>query len=285
MMVVLAGLAGMLLAGGVVDLAAAVAERRAAAGNGPAAGAAALGRPASRWTAALARLGRRVGVPAAPGDLAARLAAAGLTGTVRTADAMAVKAGAGVAVALAAAPVLTALPLRLTLVVLPLAAGAGFVGPDLWLARRARRRADRAGLELADVLDLLRVAVAAGLPTGRALAEVGRRHGGLVGAELRVVAHRLELGVPRADALADLRRALPLPTVGLLTAAILRADRHGAPLGPALGALALEARADRARALHEQAARAAPRIQLAIALLLVPAVLLIVAAGLVHGLA
>ncbi|MCW2985618.1 MAG: hypothetical protein JWR63_3188, partial [Conexibacter sp.] len=32
-------------------------------------------------------------------------------------------------------------------------------------------------------------------------------------------------------------------------------------------------------------ARAAPRIQLAIALLLVPAVLLVVAAGLVHGLA
>jgi len=285
MMVLLAGLAGMLLAGGVVDLAAAVAERRAAAGNGPATGAAALGRPASRWTAALARLGRRVGVPAAPGDLAARLAAAGLTGTVRTADAMAVKAGAGVAVALAAAPVLTALPLRLTLVLLPLAAGAGFVAPDRWLARRARRRADRAGLELADVLDLLRVAVAAGLPTGRALAEVGRRHGGLVGAELRVVAHRLELGVPRADALADLRRALPLPAVGVLTAAIARADRHGAPLGPALEALAREARADRARALHEQAARAAPRLPLANALLLVPAVLLIVAAGLVHGLA
>ena len=38
------------------------------------------------------------------------------------------------------------------------------------------------------------------------------------------------------------------------------------------------------RALRDQAARAAPRIQLTIALLLVPAVLLIVAAGLVHGL-
>ncbi|MFL5854689.1 MAG: type II secretion system F family protein, partial [Solirubrobacteraceae bacterium] len=84
---------------------------------------------------------------------------------------------------------------------------------------------------------------------------------------------------------ADLQRALPLPAVRVLTAAIARADRHGAPLGPALEALAREARADRARALHEQAARAAPRIQLAIALLLVPAVLLIVAAGLVHGLA
>jgi tight adherence protein C len=276
-MVFLAGAAGVLLATGLVDLAAIVVERpRRRSAHRP---------RATRWAAVLARLGRRVGVPAAPGDLSARLAAAGLGGSLRTADAMAVKAGAGVAAALGAAPVLSALPLRLTLVAMPLAAGAGFLAPDLWLARRARRRAERAGLELADILDLLRVAVAAGLPTGRALAEVGRRHGGLVAAELRAVAHRLELGLPRAEALAGLRRALPLPAIGLLTAAILRADRHGAPLRPALAALALEARSERARALHEHAARAAPRIQLAIALLLVPAVLLVVGAGLVHGLA
>jgi tight adherence protein C len=217
-------------------------------------------------------------VPTPPRDLGARLAAAGLGSTVRTADAMAVKAGAAVAAALIALPVVSAFPLRLTLILLPATAVAGFLAPDAWLIRRARRRADRAGLELADVLDLLRVCVAAGLPTGRALREVARRHGGLVAAELRVVAARMELGVPRAD------RAVPLPAIGALAAAIARADRHGAPLGPALEALATEARAERARALHERAARAAPRIQLAIALLLVPAVLLVVAAGLVHGL-
>jgi tight adherence protein C len=129
------------------------------------------------------------------------------------------------------------------------------------------------------------VAVAAGLPTGRALAEVGRHGDGLVAAELRALAERLTLGVPRAGALEELRRALPVPALATLVAAIDRADRHGASLAPALSALAEEARADRARALRDQAARAAPRIQLAIALLLVPAVLLLVAAGLVHGLA
>jgi tight adherence protein C len=268
-----------------MDVAVVVADRRAMAAARGARASGASRRAAGRWTAVLARLGRRVAVPAAPGDLDARVAAAGLAGSVRTADAMAVKAGAGVAVALGAAPVLSGLPLRLALVLLPLAAFGGFLAPDLWLARLARGRAERAGLELADVLDLLRVAVAAGLPTGRALAEVGRRHRGLVAAELRALAHRLELGVARADALADLHRALPLPAVGVLTAAIARADRHGAPLGPALEALAAEARAERARTLHEQAARAAPRIQLAIALLLVPAVLLVVAAGLVRGVA
>jgi tight adherence protein C len=284
MTVAVAALAGVLLAAGLVDLAAVVVARRATRPT-PTTSPMRGGPFAARGVTALARLGQRLGVPTPPGDLGARLAAAGLGTSVRTADAMAVKGGAGAAAALAAVPVLATLPLRLTLVALPAVAATGFLAPDLWLARRGRRRAVRAGLELADVLDLLRVAIAAGLPIGRALSEVGRRREGLVATELRMVAERLALGVSRAEALAGLQRSLPLPTIGLLTAAITRADRHGAPLAPALAALAREARADRARALHEQAARAAPRIQLAVALLLVPAVLLIVAAGLVHGLA
>jgi tight adherence protein C len=284
MTVAVAALAGVLLAAGLTDLAAIVVARRMAA---PTRTTTLMegGSRAARGVAVLAHLGRRLGVPTPPGDLGSRVAAAGLGSSVRTADAMAVKAGAGAAAALAAAPILATLPLRLAVVALPAAAAVGFLAPDLWLARRARRRAARAGLELADVLDLLRVAIAAGLPVGRALSEVGRRRGGLVATELRTVAERLALGVPRAEALVALQRSLPLPLIALLTAAIARADRHGAPLAPALTALAREARADRARALHEQAARAAPRIQLAVALLLVPAVLLVVAAGLVHGLA
>jgi tight adherence protein C len=290
---VLAAVAGALLAAGLADLVAVLAERRALArAQASAAARTEDGEPVSpratvpgRAAAALARLGRRIGVPTAPGDLDARLAAAGLAGRAQAAELMAVKAGAGAAAALAAAPVLATLPLRLTVLALPAVAAGGFLAPDSWLARRARGRARRAGLELADVLDLLRVAVAAGLPTGRALAEVGARHSGLVAGELRGLAERLELGVARADALDDVHRRLPLPTIATLCAAIARADRHGAPLAPALAALAQEARAERARALREQAARAAPRIQVAIALLLVPAVLLIVAAGLIHGLA
>jgi tight adherence protein C len=323
--VLLAATAGLLLAVGLTDLAAALAERRATGPGAPVGRAIAspttedgvtsdpsprdltvvdrtaeprptAGRSpthhhppdlsrAARTADALARLGRRIGVPAAPGDLAGRVAAAGLAGRVSAADAMAIKAGAAAAVALAAAPLLAALPPRSILILLPAVAAGGFLAPDLWLVRRARRRARRAAAELGDVLDLLRVAVAAGLPTGRALGEVGRRRGGLVASELRALAERLELGVPRADALEELKRRLPLPAVALVCAAISRTDRHGAPLAPALAALAEEARAERARALREQAARAAPRIQLAIALLLVPAVLLVVAAGLLHGFA
>jgi tight adherence protein C len=139
-------------------------------------------------------------------------------------------------------------------------------------------------LELADVLDLVRVAVAAGLPPLRALAEVGRRHGGLLAGELRTAAHEASLGVPRRAVLDALAARAPLPAVAALVTAIDRAERHGAPLDAALASLAAEARTARARAVRDRAARAAPKIQLVVALLLVPAVLLLVAAALVASL-
>ena len=134
--------------------------------------------------------------------------------------------------------------------------------------------------EQADVLDLLRVAVGAGLGTWRALAEVGRRHPGVLAAELGAAARRVGLGVPPDAALARLERRCPAAGTHALAAALRRADRLGAPPGRALAALAEDARARRARRSAEQAARAAPKIQLVVALLLVPSALLLVAAAL-----
>lgn len=234
--------------------------------------------------AVLARLGRRAGAPAAPADLRFRLAAAGSPLGLGAGDLMAVKAGAGLVAALGAVPVAASLPGRLGLVALVAGPAGAFLVPDLWLARRARRRRATMALELPDVLDLLRVAVDAGLPVVRALDEVGRRCRGVLAAELRTCAGAIGLGVPREGALLALERRCPLEAVGVLVAAIERADRHGAPLGESLAALAADARADRARAVRDRAARAAPKIQLVVALLLVPAVLLLVAAALLSAL-
>jgi len=238
----------------------------------------------ARLLAVLATLGRRLGAAAGPGDLADRVAAAGAPLGLSAADLRAVKGAAALVGGLAGVPLAATAPGRLGLVVLLAAPGAGFLAPDAWLRRRARVRAGAMAAELPDVLDLLRVAVEAGLPVGRAIGEVGRRHRGVLAAELRAAAAAVELGTPRAAALTALQRRAPLPAVGALTAAVERAERYGAPLSPALTAIAAQARADAARELAERAARAAPKIQLAVALLLVPAVLLLVAAGAVAAL-
>jgi tight adherence protein C len=270
---VLAVLAAALAAAGVVELAAAgvrtAAPRRRARG---------------RAAAALAALGRRIGVANAPADLARRLDAAGAPAGVTASEVMALKLGAVVVAALAALPLVTLAPGRLGPVLFAAAPAAAFLAPDAWLARRIQRRRAAMAAELADVLDLVHVAVGAGLSPMRALGDVGRRRGGPLAAELRAAATQAALGVARSDVLARLQRRCPVEGVAALVAAIGRAERHGAPLGPALQALAADARAQRAQRLRERAGRAAPKIQLVVALLLVPAVMLLVGAALAAAL-
>ncbi len=267
----LAALAGALAASGVVDLAAARAGARR--------------RP---WRAllvgALGRLGRRTGAPSPPQGLAARLEAAGVAGKLDVAELAAVKAGGALLALVAAVPLAATAPGRLPLFVgVGVPAGA-FLAPDVWLARRARARGRAMELELPDLLDLLRVALQAGLPVARAFAEVARRDQGLLAREWRIAAAELELGLPMGEVLGSLRRRCPAPGIPALVAALARAARHGTPLGETLSAQAGEARAGRARRIREDAARAAPKIQLVVALLLVPSVLLLVAAALVGAL-
>lgn len=228
----------------------------------------------------LTGLGRRLGVAPAPEALAMSLAAAGGPTRVTPGDVMAVKTGGALVALLAVLGPATALPGRLGPVVavgVPLGAAHA---PELWLRRRARARARAMAVEVADVLDLLRVCVEAGRAPAAAVGEVGRRHHGLLGAELRRASRELALGVPRKQVLSALAARCPLAEIGALVVALHRADRHGAPLAPALRALAADARAARARAVVEQAAKAAPKIQLVVALLLVPAVMLLVGAAL-----
>jgi tight adherence protein C len=236
-------------------------------------------------TVLLARFARRAGVRGGRRDLEVRLIAAGAPLGLTVADVVALEGAGALAGLLLALPLAAAVPGRLGIVLVLCAPAAGFLAPDVALARRARARAARAGGELADVLDLLRVAVEAGLPVGRALGEVGRRCRGLLAAEIGAAAARMQLGATRSEALATLVARCPVDGVAALAAAIERADRHGAPLAPALEALAAEARAERARRLRDAAARAAPKIQLVVALVLVPAVMLLVAAVLVQTLA
>jgi tight adherence protein C len=230
--------------------------------------------------AVLTRIGRRLGVAPAPDDLLRRLASAGAPRSLRPADVMAAKTGTALVALLGAAGPAATLPGRLAPVAILAAPLAAAQVPDLWLRRRARGRARVMTTEVADVLDLLRVCAQAGRSPGAAIAEVGRRHRGLLGGELRRAAHELALGRPREQVLATLAMRCPIEEMAALAGALRRADHHGAPLAPALTALAADARATRARAIREQAAKAAPKIQLVVALLLVPAVLLMVGAAL-----
>jgi tight adherence protein C len=245
------------------------------------------GRAAARGSTAiraLARVGGAAARRAAPRDLERRIEAAGRPGGIEPRELMAAKL-AGVAVAAVPGALLGALaPGRLGLLVVVAAPLAGFLAPDLWLARQAAARATAARRALPELLELLRVTVDAGAALAVALAAVGARADGPLAREWRAVGREVELGVPLATALERMERRLPLAEVRALVAALDRASRHGAPLGDTLAGQARDARLALRRHVQEDAARAGPKIQLVVALLLVPSVLLLVAAALASAL-
>jgi tight adherence protein C len=240
----------------------------------------------TRVLRALASAGARLRPARAPAprDLAARIAAAGQPAGLGPRELMAAKIAAAVAACAAGLLLATAAPGRLGPVTAVVAPVAGFLSPDLWLARLAAGRARRVRRELPTLLDLLRVTVEAGSSLGEALRSVGERADGPLAAEWRAIGRQEALGVPLSAALAGMVERVPLPEVRALVAALDRARRHGAPLAETLAAQSRDARFALARRVREDAARAGPKMQLVVALLLVPSVLLLVAAALAAAL-
>ena len=235
----------------------------------------------------LRRAGARL-LPAAigrPAELDRRLAAAGRPGGLGGRDLLAAKAGGALAGAAVGLFTGALLPGRLAVLAAVAAPVAGFLTPDAWLGRRRADHVAGVRRDMPALLDLLAVAVAAGRSLPEALAEVGRRSRAPLARRWGGIAAQVAVGVALADALETHRREARMPELDAFAGALARAVRHGAPLAETLAAQAREVRLARRRAVQEQAARAGPKMQLVVALLLVPAVMLLVAAALVGALA
>lgn len=241
-----------------------------------------------RWLALLGAAIRRAGIGAKlglPRDLEPRIAAAGLQGSpVDPRAVMASKIGAALMGAGLALVMAAALPGRLGVLLIAAGPVTGFLAPDLWLARLARDRSARIRRELPAVLDLLRVTAGSGMSLAASIAAVGEGSAGILAGELRAVAREVALGIPLARALQAMARRVSAPEVASLGRALERAARNGSPLAETLAAQARGARELRSQRVREEAARAGPKIQLVVALLLVPSVLLMVAAALATAL-
>jgi len=187
-------------------------------------------------------------------------------------------AAVGAAVALLAAP---AAPGRTTWLVALAMPAAGFLAPDALRERRARQRHRRLVAALPDALDLLAIGSAAGRSPAAGFAEIAAAGSGPLAEELRIAVAELECGQPLPAALAALRERVPGNEIANLSASIERSRRLGSPLADQLRRQAAGLRRDQRRAVEERAARAAPKIQLVVALVLVPSVLLMIAAALI----
>jgi len=180
--------------------------------------------------------------------------------------------------ALAAAP---AAPGRLSYLVAIGMPVAGFFAPDALAQRRVRLRRRRLVAALPDALDLLAVAAAAGRDPAAGFAELAAAGEGPLAEELGIAVAELSCGRPLAEALGSLRARVPGSEIATFCAAIERSRRFGSPLADQLRRHSSALRRDQRRAVEERAARAAPKIQLVVALVLVPSVLLMIVAALI----
>jgi tight adherence protein C len=220
-----------------------------------------------------ARAALRLGLPE-------RIARAGLEPRLSLAAVLLAKLAFAALGGLTALAVIPASPGRIALLVAVGMPAAGFFVPDALLERQARLRSRRLHGALPDAFDLLAVGAASGRSAAAGFAELAKTEGPLAD-ELRMTVAELSCGRPLAEALRSLRTRVPGGEIASLCAAIERSRRFGSPLAGQLRRQSSALRSDQRRAVEERAARAAPKIQLVVALVLVPSVLLMIAAALI----
>ena len=213
--------------------------------------------------------------------LPGRLSRAGLDSRVSIGAVLLAKLAAATVGGIAASVAAPAAPGRIAILVAVGMPAAGFMLPDALLEREARRRRRRLLGALPDALDLLAVAAGSGRSPAAGFEEIVRAGEGPLAEELRIAVAELSCGRPLPEALRALRARVPGSEVATLCASIERSRRFGSPLADQLRRQAAALRRDQRRAVEERAARAAPKIQLVVALILVPSVLLLIAAGLI----
>lgn len=141
--------------------------------------------------------------------------------------------------------------------------------------RRRRQDLDDLVAELPEAVDLLALAVSAGLSVRLAVEAVAPRLAGPVGAALRRAARQMRLGVDTAEALEALTRGPRGEPMRLLVRPLIDALRYGSALGPTLERAAAVARAERRRQAESAARRVPLQLLFPLTLCVLPAFVLL----------
>ena len=163
--------------------------------------------------------------------------------------------------------------------VIRMAAFLGIIGVAFPESRLGSKREDRQGSirrDLPDVLDLLVISVEAGVGLEGAIEVVGRHFDSPLAHELNRMLREMELGVPRRNALQNLRRRIDMPEVSNFVLSLMQADSLGMPLGRVLRSQANEMRSKRRQWAREKAAKLPVKILFPMFMFIFPALFVVV---------
>jgi tight adherence protein C len=206
-----------------------------------------------------------------------QLARAGLRGKRKAGEQLAIQVAAGVAGALLVPfiPPGTIISGAIAWLLLPF---MGFFAPAARLKGAIKVREEAIFKDLPDIVDMLAIAVEAGSGFESALAIVCQNFESPLTDELSTALQEMELGLPRKQALQEMRDRVDIDVVRTLILALLQADALGIPIGRVLKAQATEVRARRRAWAREKAAKLPIKIMFPLVLFIFPPIL-----GLVLG--
>jgi tight adherence protein C len=196
-------------------------------------------------------------------DLQNKLDLAGRPGNLTPEDFGAIRiVGAAV---LAAVGLLLGFLLQNTLyLVLLLAAGAvlGYFAPQLWLQQKVDARRTEIQKGLPDAMDLLVIAVDAGLGFDAALARVTDKYRNALSDEFAKVLREVNLGRPRLEAMDEMGRSSGVEDLHNFIQAVIQSEQFGTGIGKILRIQADEMRRKRRQRAQEKAAQATLKMML-----------------------
>jgi tight adherence protein C len=154
----------------------------------------------------------------------------------------------------------------------------GLYMPYMWLRRRVEWRQRTLVSSLPDALDLMSIAVSAGLSLDSAMQEVVQKWEGELSRELNQLLNEMQLGVTRRQALLNLVERTQLDDLRLLVAALIQADELGANLSETLGVQAAQLRVRRRQKAEEKARKAPVKMLIPLVGLIFPAMFVVLLA-------
>jgi tight adherence protein C len=160
-----------------------------------------------------------------------------------------------------------------------LGAAIGFYLPRYVLRKKILGRQRRITWALADAMDLMVVAVEAGLGVNAALNRVGEELKGLhpdMHSEMELVNLEIRVGRSREDALRNLAERTGVDDIRSFVALLIQADRFGSSIAKAVRIFAESLRTKRRQRAEQAAQKAALKLLFPLTMFLFPVIILVV---------
>lgn len=154
--------------------------------------------------------------------------------------------------------------------------GLGFLLPGIWVSRLGRQRQSLIRRDLPETIDLMAIAVQAGMGLEAAVELASQSLPGPLGDELHRLLQEIQLGSSRKQALNQLRDRTDVGELSSFALALIQADAIGSPIAEVLQSNSARMRLIRRQVAREKAAKLPVKLLIPMMLFIFPPLFVVV---------